>query len=180
MEETANIPNLPRLSVRSANKYFMTIRALFNWTVGQNLLTKSPADVLRDLDEGDAQSARLPFSDEDLKLFFANLPPEIETRRRGCGGRRSGKKNIARYWVPYITAFQGCRLKEAAQLHAEDVKEVRGILCFDFNEESPDKNLKNESSHRTVPVHPRLIELGLREFVREVGSALLTLCRKTR
>jgi len=39
------------------------------------------------------------------------------------------------------------------------------VAVFDFNEESEQKNLKTDGSARCVPIHPRLLELGVLEFV---------------
>lgn len=62
---------------------------------------------------------------------------------------------------------------EAAQLRAEDVRMEQGIWVFDFNEDSDQKSLKTHGSRRLVPVHPRLIEMGLLPFVQGSGDDFL-------
>jgi len=68
--------------------------------------------------------------------------------------------------------LSGLRLDEACQLYKEDIKEVEGIWCLDVND-SKDKKLKNLSSKRLVPVHPKLIDMGLIEYVQKCKTERL-------
>jgi len=70
------------------------------------------------------------------------------------------------YWFPLIAMHGGQRIGEISQLHLSDVRQTsKGIWYFDINEDSKDKNLKNTDSARVVPLHPRLIDCGLIEWV---------------
>jgi len=78
------------------------------------------------------------------------------------------------YWIFLIALFTGCRITEICQLYAEeDIREIDGIWCFDINIDLSDKSdaikkeLKNKSSKRKIPIHPKLIELGFLNFVFE-------------
>lgn len=138
------------LSARSANKFFQTVRSLFNWATEHDYIKQSPASVLRDVDEGRAQDARAAFEDADLELFF----PYLE---------KAG--NETELWIARILAFSGMRLAEAAMLRKSDVRQEQGVWVFDVNEQGEGKRVKTDSSVRKVPLHPRLIELGLLEVV---------------
>lgn len=72
------------------------------------------------------------------------------------------------FWLPLIAYFTGARTNEIAQLDTTDIKDIDGHPCFDF---CPDelgafeaKRIKSGEA-RQVPVHPRLLELGLLDYV---------------
>lgn len=156
---TAGIADLARLEPRSVNKHYQHVRSLFAWAVEHDYVAQSPAAILHDVEEGRAQDARKAFEDADIEALFAELD----------------KKANEPYgiWIPRIMAYTGCRMGEAAQLRKADVKEVQGVWVFDFNEESDQKNLKTDGSRRQVPIHSRLTELGLSDFVQSAEGEFL-------
>lgn len=151
---------VPRLAPNSVNAYYQAIRSFFNWAVDHDHIERSPATVLKDMKTGRASDDRLPFDDEDLIRYFAHL---------------DAKKGLQKfeYWIPRIMAYSGCRLGEAAQLRAEDIRQERGVWVFDINEDVPGKRLKTDASRRQVPIHPRLLELGLTDFVASMPAGFL-------
>ena len=99
--------------------------------------------------------------------IFANQP-ELPKRAGGWAARL----------IPLIAMFTGLRLEEIAQLRCADVvvhhqgayfdiTKDRGNLSFDEVQRTKDdrRSLKTISSKRIVPVHSRLIELGLLDYV---------------
>ena len=99
-----------------------------------------------------------------------------------------------RYWIPLICLYQGTRVAEASQLYTSDFSVQDGVPCVSFiNDEPEDANdgdedaqrkrkvtaanpdayrrLKNQASRRVVPLHPKLIELGLLEFVEKLKAS---------
>lgn len=76
-----------------------------------------------------------------------------------------------KYWLICIALFSGMRLEEIAQLNpnTDIYEDESGLLVFDVNE-NDGKSLKNASSIRKVPVHSRLIELGLINYVESIKS----------
>ena len=96
------------------------------------------------------------------------------------------------YWIPLLCLYEGLRVSEASQLYTNDVVAVDGVWCLsvisdasDDDEDGPPtrsslnvarsadefRRLKNPSSRRIVPIHPKLIELGFLEFVRRVTDS---------
>ena len=76
------------------------------------------------------------------------------------------------YWLPLLGAFSGARMNELAQLCLEDVYQAEsGTWVVSFNDNAPDKRLKNAASRRLLPVHPRLIELGLDRWAKALRGA---------
>lgn len=65
--------------------------------------------------------------------------------------------------------IQGARLNEICQLHLKDIRQDKnGLYAFNFNADEEDKRLKTNSSSRIVPVHSKLIELGLITFSNQL------------
>lgn len=150
LEKAAEGAGVPLLAPRSINKYLQMTRSLFAWAVEHDLIPTSPASILRDVEEGRAQEARKNFSDEDIVALFAYID-SIAPEPYGL-------------WIPRIMAYTGCRMGEAAQLRKADVRQEQDIWVFDINADSEQKNLKTDAAARLVPIHPRLIELGVLEF----------------
>ncbi|PTY01665.1 hypothetical protein DB346_11570 [Verrucomicrobia bacterium LW23] len=105
--------------------------------------------------EEQAKDDRPAFTIEELNrifstsLFRSNLSP---------------KDQPARFWVPLICLFHGCRQNEICQLRTEDVRSWEGGLFFDIRS-SEGRRLKNKASRRSVPLHPKLLELGFASYV---------------
>jgi integrase len=159
LEKVGDDPAVARLEPRSVNKNYQHVRTLFAWATEHDYIAQNPASVLHDVEEGRAQDARKVFEDADITALFVEV----------------GKKARESYgiWIPRIMAFTGCRMGEAAQLRRKDVRVEQGTWVFDFNGDSDQKNLKTDGSRRLVPIHPRLIELGLLPFVEDSDDEFL-------
>lgn len=124
----------------------------------------------------------------DAQSFSTTLPPKNDVKRMepltgdeiqkilnaraftGCRSERNqqepGEYKIRdeRFWMTFIAAFTGARLNEITQLTVDDVRQLEGIWTFRITDEGVGQSVKTTGSRRTVPVHPRLIELGLIEY----------------
>ena len=100
----------------------------------------------------------------------------------------NAKKKPWTYWIPLLCLYQGMRVSEASQLYTDDVITIDGIPCISLIEDSQGdvveedlqdvasssaeyRRLKNMSSRRTLPVHPKLIELGFLKFWESIKTA---------
>lgn len=146
------LPEIPRLAPNSVNAHYQCVRSFFSWAVENDFIERSPASALRDVKVGRASEERLPLDDADIVAYFATL---------------DAKKGLQPFerWVPRILAYTGCRLGEAVQLTKADFKQVQGVWVVDINDDTAAKRLKTPSSRRLVPLHPRLLELGLLDHV---------------
>ncbi|WP_240923340.1 site-specific integrase [Metapseudomonas otitidis] len=109
-----------------------------------------------------------PFSASDIEAIFSGyiyrgIPPSNRTKAYPFW-----------FWLPLIAYFTGARTNEIAQLDTADIREVDGHPCFDFCPDDPKafeaKRIKTGEA-RQVPIHPRLIELGLLEYVASQRQA---------
>jgi integrase len=80
----------------------------------------------------------------------------------------------ARFWIPLLGLFTGLRVAEASQLRPDDFELINDIWCVrvtgDAVGQSLDANsqrLKTLASRRWIPLHPKLIELGLLDYVMD-------------
>lgn len=151
----------PGISVKTVNKYMSRIGSLLKYCQEQGMINVNPATGLQIAEKQRADQERSAYSLEDVKNIVSNLPVDCSRPER--------------YWIPLIGLFQGMRLAEICQLHIGDVVQVDGVWCFDINN-AGNKQLKNDASVRVIPVHPKLIELGLiryYETMKDTGQPRL-------
>lgn len=77
------------------------------------------------------------------------------------------------FWAPWIAAHHGTRLQEVCQLRVCDFAEKDGVWSMQITDEGDDMRAKSASSIRWVPVHPKLISIGLKDHIasRTVSAA---------
>jgi len=118
----------------------------------------------------DNQRAMKP---HELKRLFEGVEAQGFARNRG--GEHC-------YWLPLIGLYTGARVNEVCQLNPQcDFIEEDGILCFHFTDETEgdsriEKSSKTRGSRRVVPIHSKLLELGILDYIKRMkdgGHALL-------
>lgn len=128
--------NDQRLSPKSQNDYFTHIKSLWKWAAENDFVEKSPAVVLKDVDESAAWDQRPAFNDGQLKAYFGALKADTDP---------------ATLWVPRLMLFGGLRTEEAAKLVPEDIREEQGVYVLDINRRNG--RLKTKNADRLVPIH---------------------------
>ncbi len=146
------MPHVTPMSHSTLQKNMVWIGSLFKWAAKHDYVQKNPAEGLRPADtkRHSASSERDSFSKAELQTMVTALEAE----------RAARPSRPERYWVPLISMLNGMRLDEICQLDTEDVKQVGAVWCFDVNAKGDDKHLKTAASVRTIPIHPKLLELG--------------------
>ena len=132
------------------NTYAMLFSAIFKCAMRRKKATTNPFDGQR------IKAATVhyePFTDLELATLFGDAKFEIAPRKH--------KTATALPWVSLISAYTGCRLEEAAQLKAGDIKQTDGIWYFEF---CHDGNGKTQAATRVVPMHRALIDAGLLRY----------------
>jgi integrase len=194
--ELADAHALPRITTDAHRRFMDGISEVFGWAVKETYLSINPATGLgKEIQKQAAgtrakeQDQRDAFSDSDLaQIFGAEWFAHGAGRRTPAGLFHSYRPHY--YWLPLLALYTGGRLNELAQLYLQDFVEESGIWYVDFNLSAPDKlatdegdasqggdkSLKTVNAERIVPLHPRLIELGLVQYVqtlREAGEVRL-------
>ena len=123
-----------------------------------------------------AQDERHAFTSQELSLIFAQ-----EWFATGAGSfNRTGWTTWRPhyYWLPLLGLFTGGRINELCQLYLSDIHQTEGGAWYlDFNLMGPDKvdesdkSLKTINALRVVPLHDKLVQLGLPEYVQTLRKA---------
>jgi integrase len=148
--------NVRAMSVSTVNKYLSRVSSLFKWASKHSYISTNYAEGLSLPKSKRADQEREAYSEDDIKKLITNLTND------------SGKPE--RYWIPLIALYQGMRLEEICQLHLADIIEKDGITCFNICE-GETKRVKTLSSRRIIPMHPRLISLGLLDYIQALRKS---------
>ena len=155
-----------KLSEPTIQKYMIRVIQFFNYCFDSGYIGKSiTAKMNVKIDIDPSERAVLPYEVSEARKIF-----EIVTSIK-----RSGKSPSSRiearelYYVTMIAAYSGMRIKEITQLHKEDIVLKDGIYCFNINT-NDGKTTKTKNSIRFVPIHSKLIDLGLLEYVNSKKS----------
>jgi len=173
---------------KTVNDYIGKLAEMFNWAVVEGKMTSNPAKGFSKRGKGEKrdQDQRDQFSDDDLKKIFEVSWFQVGKGAPNKHGRYSSYQP-SYYWLPLMALFTGARLNELSQLYLNDIAEDGdGGWFFDFNLDQPDKvdpdisrpiaaggdkSLKNPNAFRVIPMHHRLVELGLPEYVSALRAA---------
>ncbi|WP_085035891.1 DUF6538 domain-containing protein, partial [Cronobacter sakazakii] len=183
--EKALADGQPVMSRDAIGRHIESLGSMFKWAKSVRYLLDNPAEnvlaqrrvMVREQDRRD-----LFTEDELLRIFSADW------FKNGAGtpnqyGRYTSFRPF-HYWLPLLALYVGGRINELCQLYLTDIREDKNEVAYiDFNLDAPDKvmdeealaggdkSLKTVNAIRQVPIHPRLIELGLLEYVDALKAA---------
>ena len=155
--EMLEISGVQVITARTLNAYISNLQSFFKWAVDNghadtNIFAGTRVRITAKPKDDD----RKAFTDAQLQLMFLHLTENPS----GLVTKDDHK------WPALIAMFSGMRLNEVAQLQPDDVRLVGEVWCFDVNTTGDsNKSLKNQSSHRLVPVHQRLLDTGILAFI---------------
>jgi integrase len=143
-------------SIKSVNKHVARIGSLLKYCHELGMVPNNPATGMQLSEKQRADEERSAYSPADIKNIIVHLPVDTNTPER--------------YWIPLIGLYSGLRLNEICQLHVEDLITIEDCWCFNIND-TGEKRLKNPASSRVIPVHIKLIELGLIRYTEALNEA---------
>jgi integrase len=145
----------------TVNAHVGQLSTMLRWAMLLDWLDRNPCEGMRIKDSRGLRRSELrsAFTDEQIVRVFETWKPT----------------SLGMRWVPLLMAYQGMRVEEAAQLRFEDVVAERGhggLLLGLRIQARPElgTSVKNASSERTVPLHPKLVKAFTSE-VRSGGKA---------
>ena len=158
--------NDDKLSEPTIQKYMIRVIQFFNYCFDSGYIGKSiTAKMNVKIDIDPSERAVLPYEASEARKIF-----EIVTSIKQSGKSPSSRIEASElYYVTMIAAYSGMRIKEITQLHKEDIALKDGIYCFNINT-NDGKTTKTKNSIRFVPIHSKLIDLGLLEYVNSKKS----------
>ena len=148
------------LSPKTILKHTERISALFNWAINQGYTSQN---VFRGKLEPirKVENVEKHFTDQELNLILGDAlkTESIEQNKP------------ERYWVAMLSAYSGARLNEVCQLNVSDIQKTDGIWLMNLSSDSEDKSIKTEAGNRSVPIHPKLLELEFLSYVEQIRNA---------
>ncbi|MGF7401867.1 site-specific integrase [Campylobacter concisus] len=159
--------NDAKLSQVTIQKYMIRVVQFFKYCYNSDYISKSIVNDLNVKVEINPMERKvLPYSKEEANTIFKIVQNFKETNK--SPSNRISANDL--YYITMIAAYSGMRINEIVQLRARDIVQHNNVLCFSINRDDG-KSTKNINSIRLVPVHSKLIELGLMEFVKQRASA---------
>lgn len=166
----------PARSQTNVRDHLGYLRTLLDWAAQNDVIEANPAKDVR-MRVTEKGGARKDFDIDDLTALFAGPVHAKGERPKGCGGE-------AAYWLPLLALFMGARREELGQLRVSDVRQApyvddndqrQQVWCIDITDalhgEALANQVKNTSSRRLIPLHPKLIELGFIKYVEKLDKA---------
>lgn len=159
--KSAQEQGLKPMDAATAENTLRNLSAFFSWAIREEYFpARNPFEKLQPLQEKKgADEGRVPYDADALTRIFSS---PIYTERKGY------EERPGRYWIPLIALYQGARSNEICQMEIADVDEEDGVPIIHIRKASETdqaKRVKTASGERSFPIHPRLLELGFREFV---------------
>lgn len=152
----------------TVSKKIERISMMFKWALGEKGKWGIDANPFMGFGQADnSDTTRRPFTTDELKLLL-NHPDFIKRKFQ----------NSYAFWLMPLALFTGARLGELCQLDIKDFVEFDGIACIDINDIDAletvveaggrKKRVKNKNAKRLVPIHPKLIEIGILRYVEKL------------
>ncbi len=161
LKEVLGLEGVETLHATTINKYLQTYSDMFEWANRNGFVEKNVFSGLTiRKSRRDSKGQRKAFTGGQITSIV-----DAVTRNENALIRKPYQK-----WGSLIGIYSGARLNEISQLHLKDIRQHEGIWCFDLNDDDEGKHLKAVASKRLVPVHPKLIDLGLLQFVQEMKA----------
>lgn len=183
--EKALADGQPVMTRDAIGRHIESLGSMLKWAKSERYLLDNPAEnvlaqrrvMVREQDRRD-----LFTGDELIQIFTADW------FKNGAGTpNQYGRYTHFRpyhYWLPLLALYLGGRINELCQLYLADIRtDKNGVAYVDFNLDTPDKmmdhevreegdkSLKTVNAIRQVPIHPRLVELGLLKYVDALKAA---------
>jgi integrase len=140
----------PVLNVKTINeKWLSKLHTFFGWCAKNDLIPDNPVAGVKVDAVKASTTPRNNFTPGELGRMFdsALFDSQPEEDR----------------WAMWISLYSGLRASELGQMKLDSIYAVRGVLSFLVEE-----RMKTTNSQRIVPVHSRLIELGLEERITKL------------
>ena len=159
ISDLVEMENVELIGDKTISKLFSKIITMFNWSINQGYVKenyfKGKLEPTRQ-----KQIIEKHFTQSELELICGD----------SLKNNSLDKGRPERYWVPLISLYSGSRLNEICQMNVSDIKEQDGMWVINLTNDSEDKSVKTVSGNRVVPIHPKLIDLGLLDYVEEIKS----------
>lgn len=146
----------PSIAKGTQGRYFSDLKTFFNELLKGKVIASDPTALVRKKDY-DVGKTKTSFSPEDLiSIFDPKHDPSLDEPQK--------------FWGPLVCLHSALRINEVMQLYVADIVDIAGIWCFCISADRDGQSVKTKNAIRYVPIHSKLIELGLLEYVEELRT----------
>lgn len=164
---------LATLGLLTVKNHLMALSAVLSHGVRLGMLSENAVtasgvtgELAKAANKAGRTATRKHYTRQELKQIFSS--PVFH----GAWNPPRASFGQAWYWIPLLLCYTGARREEIAQLKAGEVQcSEDGVWFLDLLS-TPDeggevdvRTLKTAGSHRKVPLHPDLIDLGFLDYV---------------
>jgi integrase len=165
---------LERLTEARLGGYHKALSRFFDWAIEQGRYPYSKPIFKKTSGENLVSIQRDAFNDNEVRAIFSQ-PLFIgcaTASRMWTPGACLVQNHL--YWGYILSMLTGLRAGEIGQIELNDIEETDGIFYLQLRGFDPSKGrvarksvkrFKTVSSHRTIPLHPLILDLGLLERV---------------
>ncbi len=154
-----NCEDYKNLSNSTINKYILKTNQFLKWSYKMDYIDKQDFTIPKLPND---TKSRLPYTDQEIQKIKELV-------------NKDENKDIN--YITLVAMYQGMRLKEITQLKKEDIINLNNVFCININQ-NENKTTKTKKSIRTIPIHPKLIELGFLDFVNSKQDNLFNINNK--
>ena len=147
------------ISTTTVKKYLRSFKEFLTYAQRKGYVSLA-LNVQLEIPSRETRESYDPFTKAELKKIFN---PETYPYRQD-------EQFAFRYFIPLMALFSGARLNELCQLYLDDIKKEGKIYYMLFTDERKDQHIKNKSSKRIVPIHPKVMEMGFEEYYMSVRA----------
>jgi integrase len=152
--ELGEIPEEDLVSLSTADHVKKKLQGIFNTAMDLDLVSKNPTDKL---DWKAPKKGFGNYTDKEVKVLFEEAQKEIDWKK----------------WLVSIGALSGCRLSEVIHLRGKDLIRDADTGIYYFNITTEAGSLKTEAASRKVPIHSKLLDIGLLNYRDSIGAKRL-------
>lgn len=110
------------------NTWLRATKAVYAWAVKRRMVPNNPfAEVIVEKHKRPQRRPKHLYDHEITMILKAASATDDHTDNPDAAAQR---------WVPWLLAYTGARPSEVTQLRSQDVKQIDGIWCVDFNPEA--------------------------------------------
>lgn len=148
------ILNYPCLTPKTINTYINSFSSLHKWAKKKRYISS------------ENPTKETLFNKQDIISPIPKTYSSSEIRQIIDYFNRHKTENLDLYWAVMIAIYTGMREGEVCQLRTKDIRSRDNIQYFSVNNEA-EKTIKNNHSIRMIPIHNKLIQLGINDFINE-------------
>lgn len=146
------------------DNYIATLSVVYKFAIDRERLEKDP-------------TARIKIQTEKTKVTGYSreeVLAVLSASRKPQSSRTKPELVNVQRWAPWLAAFTGARIGELLWLERSDIRFTQGIAYINIqagSDEGEARTVKTDSSTRTAPLHPAILEEGFLDYWQSIPES---------